>query len=109
MKRFLKIEEKKFIANILQNIPDAEFFIEKLEILSVVDMKDGGMGSIKFISDNTKTKNRKFGSVLKAIEVLDLDGVPISVTLNLDENGELFELDVWKVDFSPLKKFPTVE
>ncbi|MGL5784629.1 MAG: DUF6984 family protein [Alphaproteobacteria bacterium] len=104
----MKNEEKKFLLDILKNIPGSEFFAENLEALSVEDMEDGKMGSIKFINKNSKIKNRKFGSVLKTIEILDLDGVPISINLNLDEDGELFELDVWKVDFSPLKKFPTI-
>ncbi|PLZ00076.1 hypothetical protein CY652_22830 [Burkholderia sp. WAC0059] len=30
------------------------------------------------------------------------------VTANLDEYGDLHELDMWKVDFSPLKQFPTM-
>jgi hypothetical protein len=28
----------------------------------------------------------------------------VSVALNVDQRGELFELDLWKVDFSPLKR-----
>jgi hypothetical protein len=28
------------------------------------------------------------------------------VVVNLDHQGELFELDLWKVDFPPLKRFP---
>ena len=39
-------------------------------------------------------------------EFLDSDGVPISVTLNIDDDGLLYELDIWKVDFSPIIKYP---
>ncbi|MGL4426336.1 MAG: DUF6984 family protein [Alphaproteobacteria bacterium] len=108
MKRPLKNEEKKLLLDILKNVPNSESLAKNLEISSVEDMEDGKMGSIKFINESSKIKSKKFGSVLKALETLDLDGVPISISLNLDEDGELFELDVWKVDFSPLKKFPTI-
>jgi len=32
--------------------------------------------------------------------------VPVSVGLYLDQFGDLFELDVWKVDSSPLIRYP---
>jgi hypothetical protein len=34
--------------------------------------------------------------------------VPVSVALNVDQHGELFELDLWKVDFSPLQRIATL-
>lgn len=33
---------------------------------------------------------------------MDQDGVDVIATLSLDNYGDLFELDVWKVDFSPV-------
>ena len=39
----------------------------------------------------------------------DADGVPVSAALNLDQDHHLFELDVWKVDFSPLQRWPTAQ
>ena len=30
----------------------------------------------------------------------------VSATVNLDNNDELFELDIWKTDYSPLKRYP---
>ena len=39
-------------------------------------------------------------------EFTDLDGVPVSVALNLDSEGKLYELDLWKVDFSALRRWP---
>jgi hypothetical protein len=35
--------------------------------------------------------------------------VPVSVALNLDEQGELYELDIWKMDFSPLQRIPPAD
>jgi hypothetical protein len=68
----------------------------------VQDMADGGMGSIRCC----KADKRRFGKEIAKGAFQDADGVPVSVTLNLDQQGELFELDVWKVDNSPLVRYP---
>jgi len=71
----------------------------------VVEMQDGGMGSIKFIN---VADRRRSHSIAEA-EYLDDDGVLVSIDLSVDENGELFEVDFWKVDFSPLRRYPCPE
>jgi hypothetical protein len=68
----------------------------------VTDMQDGGMGSILFLSDDL----RRFGRELISAQYRDSDGTLVSIALNLDEQGDLFELDFWKVDFSSLKRYP---
>ena len=40
------------------------------------------------------------------ISLLDVDGIMVSFSVNLGTDGELYELDAFKGDFSPLKKFP---
>jgi len=70
----------------------------------VEEMKDGGMGSLKFISTDGETHS--FGQEIAEMTLLDIDGVPVSFAINLDESGNIFELDVFKSDFSKLKKFP---
>jgi len=37
---------------------------------------------------------------------LDVDGVTVIASLNIDKDGNLFELDIWKTDYSPLIKYP---
>ena len=37
----------------------------------------------------------------------DIDGVPVIASLYLDKDNELFELDIWKVDFSKLEMIPS--
>ncbi|WP_217426365.1 DUF6984 family protein [Pandoraea anhela] len=71
----------------------------------VEPMSDGGMGSVKFVWD--EGGRRKFDCELVEKQYLDLDNVPISAAINLDQYGELFELDIWKVDFSEIKNFPS--
>ncbi|NQY33618.1 MAG: hypothetical protein HRT37_01350 [Alteromonadaceae bacterium] len=48
------------------------------------------------------------GRKIAQVEFEDSDGITISMCLNIDTKGYLFELDVWKTDFSALLKFPTV-
>ncbi len=65
--------------------------------MKVKDMNDGGMGSLLFASSK---KDRRLGDVIARIQYQDEDGVTVLVSLNLDKEGELYELDSWKVDFS---------
>jgi hypothetical protein len=66
----------------------------------VEEMNDGGMGSLLFVG----APDRRFGRCIGEAEFDDADGVRVSVALNLDQRDELFELDLWKVDFSPLQR-----
>jgi len=70
----------------------------------VEEMNDGGMGSLRFLTKNGE--KRIFGDQIAQIQLLDVDGIPLSITVNIDQEGDIFELDIWKVDFSPLKQFP---
>ena len=70
----------------------------------VEDMQDGGMGSIRFLSrDQAK---RVFGKTIAEAEYTDDDGVLVMIAINLEEKGGLYEIDFWKVDFAPLKRYP---
>lgn len=71
----------------------------------VVDMQDGGMGSIRFLDGADRRRSRS----LAEAEYADDDGVLVSIELNVDQNNKLFELDFWKVDFSPLRRYPDPE
>jgi len=66
----------------------------------VEEMNDGAMGSLRFV----RSADRRFGKCVGEAEFDDEDGMLDSVALNVDQRGELFELDLWKVDFSPLKR-----
>jgi hypothetical protein len=83
-----------FEGQILHNIDD----------LLVEEMNDGGMGSLRFDSD--QLGKRLFGRQLSEATFVDEDGVVVSATLNLDQDGQLFELDLWKVDNSRLHRYP---
>lgn len=69
--------------------------------LLVEEMNDGGMGSLLLYPRPT-TSHRRFGRQAADCRFLDADGIDVIASLNLDEEGELFELDVWKVSYAPL-------
>ena len=69
-------------------------------------MSDGGMGSLYIMSENKKREERRMNKSIIEKQFKDIDGVPILISLNIDKNGDLFELDIWRVDFKPLKSFP---
>lgn len=72
----------------------------------VETMDDGGMGSIQFYS---KEESRLFGKSVAEFYFSDSDGVHVYVSLYLDKEDNLLELDVWKVNYEPLLKYPKYE
>lgn len=68
-----------------------------ISLLLVNPINDGGMGSLA-IGDNYE--NRQLGQEVAEYIFKDLDGTPVSASLNIDKQGNLYELDIWKVDFS---------
>jgi hypothetical protein len=99
IERLIKQEEKNLIAYLLEQVSTAkEYRIPNY----VSDLDDGGMGSLQL-------NNGKHFKDLIQVEYIDLDGQKVIITLTENENRELFDLDFWKVDFEPLKKFPLPE
>ena len=76
---------------------------ERVETLEVEMMNDGGMGSIRFAPLDGA---RSFGATVAEALFEDDDGTPIVASLNVDSSGELYEVDIWRVDFGPLKRWP---
>jgi hypothetical protein len=102
-RRLLLSEEKALIRAMLANrYPELD---SVLEISEVEEMLDGGMGSIRFVDEHMH--QRHLGKVLREAKFMDADGTRVLVCINLDQNGRLFEVDFWKVDFSPLRRYPS--
>ena len=76
--------------------------------LKVRDMNDGGMGSLLlFLGGEEKSyTNRGFGKQISECQFEDQDATHVIASLNLDKNGELFELDIWKTNFGKLVRIP---
>jgi hypothetical protein len=98
--RPLRPEESALIRALLAGVYPAEALEGVLMNSRVADMQDGGMGSIRFLGSGP------FGMALVEAQYADTDGVLVSIAVNGDKQGQLFELDFWKVDFSPLKRYP---
>lgn len=100
--RSLREEERELIRSLLSRVSASTTLENILATSLVTDMADGGMGSIRFVH----SEPRSFGKRLAEAEYLDSDGVLVSIALNADSKGQLFELDFWKVDFSRLRRYP---
>lgn len=103
--RPLRAEEQAVLVALLGSL--FEDIDEKLRTSVVEDMADGWMGSIRFLHESSE--GRVFGATIAEAEYLDSDGIPVSIAVNVDGRGDLFEVDIWKVDFSPLRDYPTPE
>jgi hypothetical protein len=104
--RSLSEQEKAVIAALLTGKAATLHRIDSLDDLGVAEMSDGGMGSLSLVPKGMEGTSRSFGQQVVLGEFTDSDGVPVSVALNVDGSGSLYELDVWKVNFSPLLQWP---
>jgi hypothetical protein len=77
---------------------------DPLDGLLVEPLADGEMGSLQI---GAMGSSRKFGRSVAEAEFTDRDGVLVLATLNADSNGHLLELDMWRVDFAPLQRWPS--
>lgn len=93
-----------------------EFLIQKATVkfpsdwstnLLVSPLNDDGMGSLLLIPEGVIPDNdRKFGEAVSELQFTDEDGIEVIVSLNIDDAGRLYEMDIWKTDFSPLMVIP---
>lgn len=78
-----------------------------LEQVRVRPLRDGGMGSLRLRTPSTPPEaGRIFGRPLGECRFTDRDGVEVLVTLTADRAGHVYELDVWKVDYTPTLHVP---
>lgn len=100
--RPLRQDEQGLLRALLECRSDFHSLEEQIAHGLVFDMLDGGMGSVLFAGD----ESRSLGVLLAEAEYVDADGILVSIVVNADQLGRLFEVDVWKVDFSGLKQYP---
>ena len=99
-------EELAVISALVQAKPETRQYVGKLVGLRVEEMADGGMGSLLLVPKGAGNSERFVGKKIVAGDFKDTDGVLVSVTVNVDDANMLYELDIWKVDFSPLLHWP---
>ncbi|WP_207429504.1 hypothetical protein [Pedobacter sp. SYSU D00535] len=100
--RLIRPEERNLICHLLKL---ADYSADLPESSLVTDLDDGGMGSLEIFAE----RQRLFGRELIVMKYIDIDNVDVWISINLDDQDDLFELDVWKVNFERLLKFPTPE
>lgn len=101
--RRLSDPEKTLVRRLLeQQSIDNSSLLGRLDSLDVQEMPDGRMGSLYFPWPSKDTRARRFGRRIAELQFADVDGTPVVASLNVDQDGDLYELDIWKVDFKPL-------
>lgn len=88
----------------VRGLPVEHPVLRSIEDAVIEEMNDGRMGSMRFV--HLSSEKPRFAKQVCEATFTDEDGVPVSITLNLDQDDCLFELDVFKADNSPLRKFP---
>lgn len=102
--RKLHKEEERLLF-FLVNKSDIQIPTSLLTEIRVKPLKDGGMGSLLLIPKGlTFDSERFFGKRISECQFIDKDKINVIASLNIDDKGNLFELDIWKTDFSPLIK-----
>ncbi|MDN3706163.1 hypothetical protein QW060_03380 [Myroides ceti] len=99
--------QEEILLNHLINISNYSIDQNWKEKIRVKFLNDGNMGSLELFVNDDFDEYRFFGKQISECSFFDSDGVKVIVSLNIDTNGNLFELDIWKTDFSPLIKIPT--
>lgn len=98
--------EERLIRALIARSHDLRLPPDWLGKLRVKEMEDGGMGSLKLVSSKDERAARSFGNTVAELQFSDADGVEVLVSLNVDKDGEPFELDVWKTDFGAVIRIP---
>jgi hypothetical protein len=101
----LREEEIELIRGLLAKHPSGKSLLLRIEMAKVRDLADGQMGSIEF--DENASHARHMSACIAEADYVDSDGVSVSIDLNVDQNGNLFEIDIWKVDFNRLLQYPS--
>jgi hypothetical protein len=101
--RPLNLPELGLLIFLLRGKPGAERLLAQLHAAEVAEISSSGLGCLRFLSH---MPNRRLGEVVGSTQFLDEDGVPVLVSLYLDQEGELYELDCWKADDSPVRRIP---
>ncbi len=77
--------------------------------LLVRPMDDGAMGSLCLFPQGKIVEGRILGKQVSDFQFTDIDGIEVIASLNVDRDGNLFELDIWKTDFGELISYPDFE
>lgn len=102
--RRLTPEEKALIVTMVRGLVAERSLLSEIDEAFVEEMQDGGMGSLRFVSEDASRP--RFGKQICEATFHDEDDISVSIVINVDHRGRLLELDIFKADLSPLKKLP---
>jgi hypothetical protein len=77
---------------------------ECAEQLLIEPLVDGQMGSLRI---GEAADGRRLSHAVAEVRFFDADGTLVTAVLNIDFDGELLEVDIWKVDSSALRRWPS--
>ena len=100
--RRLREPERTLVGRLLEQEGQNPALLSRLDSMDVQEMPDGGMGSLYFPWPGKDAPARRFGRRIAELQFDDADGVPVIASLNVDKDGDLNELDIWKVAFNPV-------
>lgn len=95
MARPLRPEEKTLLEFLLTKVPGGKKY--------AVPAEAGSLGDFGL---QLSPRGEHAEDLVEATYV-DEDRREVFLTLTANAQGELFELDIWKSDFSPLRRYPT--
>jgi hypothetical protein len=98
-------EERQLLSALLKQVPHLLLPQGWLDSVRVWSLDDGRMGSFRIAPHSTKVQ-RPGRADVASLEFCDIDGIKVLVSLNLDSEGEPFEVDIWKTNFQPLIRLP---
>ena len=99
------VDESRLLRELarIARIEDPDSWVEELRVR---EMDDGGMGSLELETEGSHGFGRAGLLCRAAVQFADADGVEVIASLYSRADGEPFELDVWKTDFSKLLRIP---
>jgi hypothetical protein len=100
-RKLLVVEKQLLVALPINSQKYIEYIEKHMDQLLVSEMEDGGMGSLHFLSTHSD-EYRRSESCIAEVETRDSDDVSVLICLDIDNFGDLYELDIWKVNFEPL-------
>ena len=101
--RPVKASELAIIQTLLSHIKAKpnQFTISK----TAFEYEGGKMGSINLVIEN----QGDYKGDIAIAQYIDSDGIIVMITLTIDSNDNLLDLDFWKVNFEKLEKYPEPE
>ena len=100
------LDEIRLLSFLIHEADDLVVSRDLYTQIKVADMEDGGMGSLRLFPFGVELPETKFGKQISACLFTDKDGVEVIASLNLDNNGNLYELDIWKTNYANLIHIP---